>query len=303
MKNKILITITTIEGGIKEYTITQFIKKFLIFIISIFVIIFVILIFLVKFLNNDIKKYKEQLNALKSQKEKLLKEKEKLLISIKKQKLELEKINDKISDIENILNLNPKTKNLSKRLDLAKLNLIDKKIMLEFIPNGYPVVFKGITSPFGWRKHPILKRKEFHPGVDLRAKLNTPVYATADGIVEFAAYHKSSGYGNLIIIDHNYGFKTLFGHLNKILVKRGEFVKKGELIGYTGNTGLSNGPHLHYEVRFLNMPLNATYFCKWSLKNYKIMNKERKVQWQSLLQMINLQKQILQAQSFQKAQK
>jgi murein DD-endopeptidase MepM/ murein hydrolase activator NlpD len=142
----------------------------------------------------------------------------------------------------------------------------------------------GITSKFGYRTHPTLKSKEFHRGSDMKAKMKTPVYATADAIVEYAGYHKKSGYGRLVILKHNYGFKTLYGHLNKVVIKSGTFVKKGDLIAYTGNSGMSNGPHLHYEVRFMSRPVNPFWFIKWNAQNYNtIFEKEKKIPWQSLI--------------------
>jgi len=156
--------------------------------------------------------------------------------------------------------------------------------LLQFIPNGTPIIYKGITSKYGYRIHPTLKRKEFHRGADMRAKMKTPVYATADGIVEYSGYHKKSGYGRLVILQHNYGFKTYFGHLNKVVVKSGAFIKKGTLIAYTGNSGMSSGPHLHYEVRFMSRPINPFWFIKWDAQNYnEIFEKEKKIPWQSLI--------------------
>jgi murein DD-endopeptidase MepM/ murein hydrolase activator NlpD len=229
----------------------------------------------------------------------------KLKTEIEKKEKFLNEVNDKIEDIERILQFTPPKKmGKSEKLDLAKLDLVDKKFVLDNIPNGYPVKFKGISSKFGWRKHPILHKKEFHTGIDLRASINTPVYATANGIVEFAKYHKRSGYGKLLIIDHNFGFKTLFGHLNKIVVKNGDFVRKGDIVAYTGNTGLSNGPHLHYEIRYIGVVLNPINFIKWNLKNYNsIFKKERKVKWQSLIKAIKWQKELIQQQSSQKVRK
>lgn len=156
--------------------------------------------------------------------------------------------------------------------------------LLQFIPNGSPIEYSGITSKFGFRIHPTLDRREFHRGSDMKAEMNTPVYATADGMVEFAGMHKKSGYGNLIILQHNYGFKTYFGHLNKVVIKSGHFIRKGELIAYTGNTGMSNGPHLHYEVRFTSRAINPFWFIKWDIKNYsEIFEKEQTIPWQSLI--------------------
>ncbi|MFA4807633.1 peptidoglycan DD-metalloendopeptidase Csd1, partial [Helicobacter pylori] len=98
----------------------------------------------------------------------------------------------------------------------------------------------------------------------------------------------NGGYGNLIKVFHPFGFKTYYAHLNKIVVKTGEFVKKGQLIGYSGNTGMSTGSHLHYEVRFLDQPINPMSFTKWNMKDFEeVFNKERSIRWQSLITIIN----------------
>ena len=301
MKNSILVTITTIKGS-KQYTITQLIKKFLITILFFLIVLMIGSFFFIKYLNsvidtknNELQKSKTEIQRLTNQKENLnfkiltLEKNISLLEdTISKKEKFLSEVNDKVADIERIIQFEPpKDIKMKQRLDLAKLNLIDKKIMLSNIPNGYPIPYIGISSKFGWRKHPILHKKEFHTGLDLRAKMNTPVKATADGIVEYAGFHKRSGYGNLLIIDHNFGFKTLFGHLHKIVVKNGDFVKKGQIVAYTGNTGLSNGPHLHYEIRYIGVVLNPLYFVKWSLKNYNyIFKKEKKVKWEEIIKAI-----------------
>jgi murein DD-endopeptidase MepM/ murein hydrolase activator NlpD len=171
---------------------------------------------------------------------------------------------------------------------------LQRKIFFTNIPNGSPVPYLGITAKFGWRIHPILKKKEYHPGLDMRAKSGEKVRAPADGLVEFAGYHKRSGYGNLIILDHNYGFKTLYGHLKKVLVKNNQFVKKGQVIGLVGNTGLSTGHHLHYGIMYLQKFLNPYYFVKWNNKNFDyIFKKERRVRWQYLIKAIQSQIQLL----------
>jgi len=156
--------------------------------------------------------------------------------------------------------------------------------LMQHVPNGSPIEYRGITSKFGYRTHPTLQREEFHRGSDMKAPMKTPIYATADAIVEWAAVHKRSGYGKLIILDHSVGFKTYFGHLNKIVVKSGQFIKRGDLVGYTGNSGMSNGPHLHYEVRFVQRALNPFWFVKWNIASYNsIFEKEKNVPWQSLI--------------------
>jgi len=324
MKNSILVTITTIKGS-RQYTITQLIKKFLIG-IFIFAIILMISTFLfIRYLNSVIETKNMELKKSQSDMKNLIKQKENLNNKVfslennivlleknislledtisKKEKI-LSEVNDRIEDIERIIQFTPpKDVEINKRLDLAKMDLVDKQFILRNIPNGYPVVFKGISSPFGWRKHPIMHKKEFHTGIDLRAKMDTPVRATADGIVNFAKFHKRSGYGRLLIIDHNFGFKTLFGHLHKIVVKQGDFVKKGQIVAYTGNSGLSSGPHLHYEVRYIGVVLNPLNFMKWNLKNYNyIFKKESKVKWQSLIKAVKWQEKLIQQQLSHKGQ-
>lgn len=117
---------------------------------------------------------------------------------------------------------------------------------VECLPTLVPVSGK-ITSPFGIRKHPITKVIKEHTGVDIDADKGNPVLAAASGKVSYSGY--MNGYGYAIIIDHQNGFQTLYGHCSKLLVKKDEMVKKGQVISLVGSTGLSTGPHLHFEIR------------------------------------------------------
>jgi murein DD-endopeptidase MepM/ murein hydrolase activator NlpD len=131
------------------------------------------------------------------------------------------------------------------------LKLVQNKAnMLGAIPAIQPVSTKDLkqmASGFGWRTDPIYKMPKFHAGMDFAAPIGTEVYATGDGVVQ-RADAQASGYGNHIRIDHGYGYMTLYGHLSRTKVRPGQKVKRGEVIGYVGNTGKSTGPHLHYEV-------------------------------------------------------
>ena len=110
------------------------------------------------------------------------------------------------------------------------------------------------------RRHPILKTVRPHLGIDFGGcQKGTHIYATADGVV-ITAKMTFQGFGKLIVIDHGFGYKTYYGHCNKILVHEGQKVSRGELIGHLGSTGLSEGPHLHYEVRFNNISVNPIYY-------------------------------------------
>lgn len=138
----------------------------------------------------------------------------------------------------------------SRSLDEVASMVLLKQDMLASIPSIQPVANDDLTrtaSGFGWRIHPIHKISKFHAGMDFTAKVGTPIYATGDGKVVFAEY-ATNGYGLHVIIDHGYDYQTLYAHLSKIIVKKGQKVKRGDELGSIGNTGLSSGPHLHYEV-------------------------------------------------------
>lgn len=126
----------------------------------------------------------------------------------------------------------------------------NKEKLLSSIPSIMPISvkdLKGTPSGFGYRTHPIYKIVKMHTGMDFNAAIGTPIYATGDGVVE-RADAEASGYGNHVVINHGFGYETLYGHMSKIMVSPGQQVKRGEVIGLVGNTGTSSGPHVHYEV-------------------------------------------------------
>ena len=291
MENQFTITIHD-KHGIKQLNFHEIVKR-----IGVYLLIFILFIFAfaalsIAYLNisvNVIQDKKDETQAAFIELEKHNKNLQKIVDStedtLKQKRDELITVTDRLSDIEDLIGLSTDDNtSLQERVDLATVTSEEMAALMQHVPNGSPIKYNGVTSKFGYRIHPTLERKEFHRGTDLKAAMNTPLYATADAIVEWAAKHKKSGYGNLIILDHSFGFKTYFGHLNKIVVKSGQFVKRGDLIGYTGNTGMSNGPHLHYEVRFVQRALNPFWFVKWDVASYKsLFEKEKNVPWQSLI--------------------
>ena len=127
----------------------------------------------------------------------------------------------------------------------------DNKNAILYYPTIAPVKtqdFIYVSSPYGMREHPTLKKELFHEGIDISAYVGSKVYSTAQGRVVKIMYSKY-GYGNRILIKHAYGFETLYAHLGQIKVKKGQWVRKNQLIGTVGNTGRSTGSHLHYEIR------------------------------------------------------
>ena len=291
MKNRFTITITDIYES-KHYLLHQVIKRVVLYFTLFIVLLIVLGSFFISFLMYEVDAIQSKKEIVEHEYVKLKNSNTKLENEIGVKTKEYDAIKDKVSDIEELIGLVPDaTQEIDTRLENINLTNIQEQAILNAVPSGNILPDMKITAKFGWRKHPILKRKEFHKGIDLKAKRKTPIKAPANGVVEFAGFHKSSGYGYLIIIDHNFGFKTQYGHLDKkMIVKTGQFVKKGEIIGYTGNSGLSTGPHLHYEVRFVSRPLNPINFLKWNKDNFKdIFKKEKRVPWESLISMSNNQ--------------
>lgn len=142
---------------------------------------------------------------------------------------------------------------------------------LRHIPSIIPVnaVDYTVASGYGKRIDPVYNVPKFHSGIDFALEEGTPVYATADGTVSVAA-KDNKGYGNHVDIDHGYDYMTRYAHLSKIMVKQGQKVKRGELVGMIGNTGKSTGPHLHYEVHFKGEPQNPVdyYYMDLSPEQY-----------------------------------
>lgn len=130
---------------------------------------------------------------------------------------------------------------------------------LDHTPSIWPVR-SFITSLFGNRLHPTLGYYKEHTGIDLQARYGSRVAAAADGRVAFSGY--KSGYGYTIILNHEYGYQTLYGHNSKLLVRAGQTIKKGQIISLSGNSGTSTGPHLHYEVHVKNHPVNPSSFLR-----------------------------------------
>lgn len=149
------------------------------------------------------------------------------------------------------------SKSLDEIVTLAK----EKEKMLASIPAIQPVKnedLKRMASGYGFRMHPILKYRKFHKGMDFTAPTGTPIFATGNGKVIKA--QRSATFGNVIYIDHGYGYQTIYAHMSKMKARKGQDVKRGDLIGYVGNTGLSAAPHLHYEIHKNDRALNPINF-------------------------------------------
>ncbi|MCB9183323.1 MAG: M23 family metallopeptidase [Flavobacteriales bacterium] len=151
----------------------------------------------------------------------------------------------------------------SRSLDEVADLVLRKQEMLASIPAIQPIPNEDLTQTaggFGWRIHPIHKILKFHAGMDFTCKQGTPIHATGDGKVVFAEY-STNGYGMHVIVDHGFDYESLYAHMSKLEVRVGQKVKRGDVLGLVGNTGLSAGPHLHYEVHKGGEALDpANYF-------------------------------------------
>jgi murein DD-endopeptidase MepM/ murein hydrolase activator NlpD len=144
-------------------------------------------------------------------------------------------------------------KDIEKTLKYVESHIHEQKAKLASSPSLWPT--RGyLTDSFGMRINPLTGKRQFHPGQDIATQLGNKVIATADGFILIA--EKKPIYGNLIHIDHGYGFATRYGHLASFNVKEGETVKRGQVIGYVGSTGRSTAPHLHYEVIYMGKNVN-----------------------------------------------
>lgn len=139
------------------------------------------------------------------------------------------------------------------------------------IPSIQPIARFTFTSAYGVRSDPFQGSAAMHAGIDLASPTGTPIYATADGVIDRAEWF--GGYGNMVEIEHGKGIATRYGHMSKIVARSGERVKRGDLIGYVGSTGRSTGSHLHYEVRIDGRAVNPVPFLQSA--NYVMAANER----------------------------
>ncbi len=142
-------------------------------------------------------------------------------------------------------------------------NMVKNKAkLLAAIPSIQPISNRNlnrVSSGFGYRIDPVYKDRRLHPGLDFTAPVGTPIYAAADGVVKDAGFN-TGGYGNRVVVNHGFGYETLYAHMVRIKARVGTKVKRGEVVGYVGSTGKSTGPHLHYEVHKNGTQLDPIYF-------------------------------------------
>lgn len=311
MRNKYIVTITDLHGS-RQYAIHKIIKKVLLSLFVLIILITVSTFFYIRYMHNKIDHYKAQrqalfqkIDTLKKDTDRYKEENNRLLQKIKEHNEKLSSLKKYLKEVEAILGIGPESnKDLEARVaqakaqkerqveqikaeishnaELEKISAIQKALLLNNIPNGKPTNYRRISSPFGYRIHPVTHKRSFHAGLDLPADFGTPVRAPASGVVMYAG-HKGA-YGNFLLLSHAYGFKTAYGHLSRYAVRSGDFVNKGDIIAYVGSTGRSTGPHLHYEVRYLTKWLDPKKFISWDTSHpTSIVSKVPQVRWNSII--------------------
>lgn len=298
-KQRFTVTITDVHGA-RHYSFGQLAKKFAWSLVITFVLLLGGGAITIWWLNQEVNKIQAIKHQAEAAFEQALKDRQKeyselakaqarLTVELEDKVKQVDFLDQTLQGLEDLMGVQPEEDMpIVERVKVVQLSTLEKQLMMERIPTGRPVGnFQGVSSGYGWRTHPVRGGREFHYGIDYRGRPGDPVIATADGVVEFAGYHRNSGYGNLIILSHAYGFKTFYGHLKSLNVKTGQYVKQGELIGGIGSTGVSTGPHLHYEVNFVQRKLNPAPFVQWNLENYESIFEEiEDVPWGSLSQAI-----------------
>lgn len=163
-----------------------------------------------------------------------------------------------------IANLHNKVKLKKDEYDQFKDVAVAVRFRYDSLPSIWPVI-GAVQSKFGWRLHPFRGAMELHKGIDIPGWMGQPIRAAADGTVVYADWAK--GYGNALIINHKNGYSTLYGHCANLLVKRWEYVRKGQVIATVGDTGLATGPHLHYEVKQKESPVNPVNYLDLNIRS------------------------------------
>ncbi len=280
-KDRLVITISDVDKS-RSYNVNKIIKKIILWIILITLTVVSLSFF-------TISRLAKSVNELSNERDSLTRKNTLYSDQIKAKVTQIEELGDELQKIEDIIGINvDDTTDLIQRATLAKLTSAEKSYMLQTIPNNCPLEKCTTTSKFGWRTNPVTNEKQYHKGIDLRAARRTPVHVTADGVVRYVEDKNKGTFGRVIIVSHNFGFETIYGHLRFTDVKVGDFVKKGQVIGRSGNSGRSNGPHLHYEIIHASKVLNPRHFIDWNMKSYEeIFEKQRRVNWESLVKLVS----------------
>ncbi len=294
MKNRIFVSIVD-ETSLKQYNLHKIAKRLALYCALGLIVLIFGGFFLMSYLMGQVQQIHQVKIGLIEKYRSIYLQNQKLKEQISAKSLELIDVSKKVLDLEEILDFSKNRETPASEEKITQVpNLQDQLFLLQIIPNGSPLKeFKKIVSSKE-RLHPLKNKYGVDSGIDFLVAQGSPVFATADGIVELARQSTSiNGYGRFVKITHSYGFSSMYGHLSGVLVKKGEFVKKGQMIGYSGRSGSSAGERLYYEIRFLGSYQDALSFVRWGKDNFEsIFQKKSSVYWNQLFWAIEDLKQL-----------
>ncbi|WP_182030522.1 M23 family metallopeptidase [Vibrio sp. B1FLJ16] len=294
MKDQLTISISTINGS-SHWQVSKLMRRSLRSLLLITAVVILGTILEINYLYKVVDYEKEKQAELATESKSLVGQlsslrdlKQNLEQDLSEREDRISTVSDRLADLEKVLGVaEPGTSDdLDSRLDTAAIHSSVRATMLTQIPSGSPVGKARRSSGFGKRKHPVTKAYKMHRGLDFAVNTGTKVYAPADGVVEVTR-KSSQGSGNFLRLQHSFGFSSSYSHLKKFEVRSGQFVRKGDLIAVSGNSGLSSGPHLHYEIRFVGRALDPQPFVDWGVNEFEeIFKKERGIRWESLVETV-----------------
>ena len=317
MRDRITITLTDVHGS-RQYNVSHFLRLLLVWFLVIIAVIVLIgggilwkLMTERSTLESQIEDlyhqrqgiesaYKEELNKQTQLYSELESDKLALEDQVSAKEGELSFVQNSLSRLEETIKdslkmperLSEKDQKMLDALSQAELDLL-----MQRIPSGLPTGARSISDGFGWRTHPVTKKRSFHEGLDIGTDVGTKVFSTAQGVVEHVG-DSGDGYGLKVVINHGYAFKTIYAHLSKALVSKGQVVGRRDDIALSGKSGLVSGPHVHYEVHYLGNAINPRPFADWGLKKFDTVFKQvREVPWESFAELVKQERHLVLKQS------
>lgn len=273
IRDKFLLSIVD-KNGIKQFNLHRFIKKIILYFILVIAIVMIMIFFAIKLLAIELKDIQLQKNETLNNYVDIYNKNEDLKQQIEISKNKLKSINEKMQDLEDIINtsnVHSNKKDIT-TFNINNLNKSQRETMLKIIPS---------YLPFAIEEYETLPLKN---GLVFLIPFQTPIYATADGIVELTRNEDNLGIGKFVKVVHPFGFISIYGYLSKSIVKRGDIVSKGQVIGYSGKHNMDS---LFYDIRFLGSKVDINTFIKWDINNFEIVFKDSVINWNSLLWTFN----------------
>ena len=271
IRDKFIISIVD-NNGIKQFSIHRLAKKFAIYFL-LFVVISSVLIFVsIRLLASELSEMKSERYALLDKYIAIYDKNENIKQQVEISQNKLDEINAKMFDLEDIVNMKDTIINDSsvESYDISSLSESKKETILQSLPNSLPF---DINNDFS--------KSSLKSGIIFNLPKAVPIYATADGIIDLRGDNSTKDTGKFVKIIHSFGFSSIYGYLSKIALKRGDVVKKGQLIGYSNTTPDKN---LYYDIRFLGSEVNVESFIMWNIDNFSnVVNENSIVNWNGLL--------------------